>query len=94
MPAGVDADVVTVSVEDAEGVRDSGLNDPALPAGRPLTLNLTGAVVPLRRLAATEYVVFALPLIFRDDGLAAREKSKAAVEAVTVTVRAVVDVAP
>lgn len=41
VPAGVDAPVVTLSVDDDVGVLDTGLNVPLAPLGRPVTLQAT-----------------------------------------------------
>jgi len=46
LPAGVDASVVTVRVEDPEPVTEAGLKEPAAPLGSPETLKFTTPANP------------------------------------------------
>jgi hypothetical protein len=48
VPAGVDAAVVTVSVDEPLPVIEVGLNAAVAPVGKPLALKLTTPVKPLR----------------------------------------------
>ena len=46
VPAGVDDEVATLSVDEPEPVTDAGLKDPVAPVGNPLTLRLTALLKP------------------------------------------------
>ena len=45
-PAGVDAEVVTVTVDEHVGLHDPGENEAVAPAGMPEAENVTDCVVP------------------------------------------------
>jgi hypothetical protein len=46
LPAGVEADVVTVMVDVPEPVTEAGLKDAVAPAGKPVALRATTPVKP------------------------------------------------
>ena len=56
-PAGVVAELETVSVDDPEVAIDAGLNAAVTPAGNPVTLSATVPVNPFTAVTETAYVV-------------------------------------
>jgi len=50
-PVGVDAEVVSVSVDEQAGLHDAGENEAVVPVGRPDAANKTDCVVPETRVA-------------------------------------------
>jgi hypothetical protein len=67
VPVGVVVAVVTDSV-DVLAVVEAGLNDPAAPAGRPLTENATDPAKPPVRVTVTVYEVLAPGTTVCEDG--------------------------
>ena len=92
VPKGVDALVVTVSVEDPEPVTDGGLNATVVPAGLPVTLRDTLPVNPFSALTVAVYVVLPPTMTLREVGATVSEKFGGAFT-VKVTI-AVCDVLP
>ena len=54
VPVGVDAEVVTVTVDEHVGLHDPGENEAVAPLGRPEAANVTGCVVPEASVAVIE----------------------------------------
>lgn len=75
VPAGVVADVVTVSVEVPDPVTEEGLNVPVAPVGKPLTLNATTPLKPFAAAAAAVYIVLPPWVTLCDAGKDASAKS-------------------
>jgi hypothetical protein len=57
VPAGVDALVVTVMVDEPDPAIDGGLNEALAPAGSPLALNVTAELNPFDAVTVALYVV-------------------------------------
>jgi len=85
-PAGVVAEVETVSVDDPEAVIDAELNAAVVLAGNPATLRVTAPLNPLIAATETEYVVL-LPIeTVCEAGEAATVKSGVRTFTLSVTV--------
>ena len=76
MPAGVDALVETVIVDEPEVAMDAGLNDAEAPAGRPpVTLNATLPENPAPGVTVTVYAALTPAVTDCDDGESESVKS-------------------
>ena len=75
VPAGVEPEVLTLSVVDPEAVTAVGANVPVAPAGSPLTLNVTTPVKPVPAVTVAVYKVPAPADTVCEDGVADSVKS-------------------
>ena len=85
-PAGVVAEVETVSVDDPEVVMDAGLNAAVTPAGKPVALSDTAPLNPFTAVTETAYVVLPPTDTVCEAGDAATVKSGVRAFTLSVTV--------